>query len=150
MLHNKCEGSGGRGLHVEPQVLLDFMPFLCSSVSWTLTYECLIKFEKREQLRKQGLITSYQQQTFSYWSKETLQTSSSSSPYCVMKAMQLSTMMGISFLLSCCSLRVFPLPPAARWMSEYHREKSVRPTPCRCRVLTEGGNQMMKNEWNQI
>lgn len=40
--------------------------------------------------------------------------SSSSSPYCVMKAMQLSTIIGMSFLLSCCSLSVFPFPPAAR------------------------------------
>lgn len=52
-----------------------------------------------------------------------------------MKAMQLSTMMGMSFLLSCCSLRVLPFPPAALWMSVYHREKSVRPIPWRWRVL---------------
>lgn len=50
-------------------------------------------------------------------------------PYWVIKAMQLSTMMGMSFLLSCWSLRVFPFPPAAFWMSVYHREKSVRPMP---------------------
>lgn len=49
--------------------------------------------------------------------------------------MQLSTMMGISFLLSCWSFSVLALPPAAFWMSAYHREKSVRPMPCRCRVL---------------
>lgn len=49
--------------------------------------------------------------------------------------MQLSTMMGMSFLLSCWSLKAFPFPPAARWMSEYHSEKSVRLTPCRWRVL---------------
>lgn len=58
-----------------------------------------------------------------------------SSPYCVIKAMQLSTMMGMSFLLSCWSFSVLALPPAAFWMSVYHREKSVRPMPCRCRVL---------------
>lgn len=51
---------------VEPQGL---------SVSETLTQECLIKLEKREQLRKQGRIISSQQQAFSYWSKETRQTS---------------------------------------------------------------------------
>ncbi len=44
-------------------------------------------------------------------------------------------MMGMSFLLSCWSFRVFPFPPAAFWMSAYHREKSVLPMPCRCRVL---------------
>lgn len=70
--------------------------------------------------------------------------SSSSSPYWVIKAMQLSTMMGMSFLLSCCSLRVFPFPPAARWMSEYHREKSVCPMPCRWRVLTERRKQQWR------
>lgn len=43
--------------------------------------------------------------------------------------------MGISFLLSCCSLRVLPFPPAALWMSAYHREKSKRPIPWRCSVL---------------
>ena len=64
-------------------------------------------------------------------------TPSASLPYCVIKAMQLSTMMGMSCLLSCCSLRVFPLPPAALWMSAYHRGKSVLPTPCTCRVLGE-------------
>lgn len=62
-------------------------------------------------------------------------------PYWVMKARQLSTMMGMSFLLSCCSRRVFPRPPAARWMSRYQRVKSDRAEPCRWSVLsgeTEG------------
>lgn len=62
-----------------------------------------------------------------------------------MKEMQLSTMMGMSFLLSCCSLRVFPFPPAARWMSEYHRVKSERPTPCRWRVLAEKSDAVRTN-----
>lgn len=60
-------------------------------------------------------------------------------PYWVMKARQLSTIIGISFLLSCCSLRVFPRPPAARWMSRYHKTKSDRAEPCRWSVLRQTG-----------
>lgn len=60
-------------------------------------------------------------------------------PYWVMKARQLSTMMGMSLRLSCCSRRVFPRPPAARWMSEYHRAKSERAEPCRWSVLAGEG-----------
>lgn len=67
------------------------------------------------------------------------------SPYCVMKAIQLSTMMGISFLLSCWSFSVLAFPPAAFWMSVYHREKSIRPIPCKCRVLSSQTHRIYIN-----
>lgn len=53
------------------------------------------------------------------------------SPYWVMKAMQESTMMGMSALLSCWSLRALPRPPADAWMSLYHAAESARDRPCR-------------------
>ena len=53
------------------------------------------------------------------------------SPYCVMKAMQLSTMMGMSPRLSCWSRSALPRPPADAWMSVYHAAESARDKPCR-------------------
>lgn len=53
------------------------------------------------------------------------------SPYWVMKAMQESTMMGMSPRLSCWSLRALPRPPADAWMSLYHAAESARDKPCR-------------------
>lgn len=53
------------------------------------------------------------------------------SPYCVMKAMQLSTMMGMSARLSCWSRSALPRPPADAWMSVYHAAASARDKPCR-------------------
>lgn len=53
------------------------------------------------------------------------------SPYWVMKAMQESTMMGMSPRLSCWSLRALPRPPADAWMSLYHAAESTRDKPCR-------------------
>lgn len=53
------------------------------------------------------------------------------SPYCVMKAMQLSTMMGMSPRLSCWSRSALPRPPADAWMSVYHAAESARDKPWR-------------------
>lgn len=53
------------------------------------------------------------------------------SPYWVMKAMQLSTMMGMSPRLSCWSRSALPRPPADAWMSVYHADESARDKPCR-------------------